>query len=196
MNIDTDIFRIETNHVLPQRGCVLISEPFLQDYFFGRSVIFLVEHSVEGGTMGLVLNKPLPLWLGDLVSGCEKAGEIPVYRGGPLAMDTLFYLHTLDTLNGSLLISDGIYLNGDFEAIKRYISQGNPVRGRIRFFLGYSGWEHGQLREECEENTWLVSHEGRACLRDDTDCQWENALSHLGYKYSLWSRFPQIPMLN
>ena len=40
MDTNADIFKIETNHVVPSRGKVLISEPFLYDEMFGRSVIF------------------------------------------------------------------------------------------------------------------------------------------------------------
>ena len=78
--MDTDIYRIEYNHVEPCRGCVLIAEPFLRDQFFGRSVIFVVEHSVESGTMGLVLNKPLPVMLADIMCDCQSTEDIPVYR--------------------------------------------------------------------------------------------------------------------
>ena len=67
MYINTDIFKIETNHIVPARGKVLISEPFLCDHMFGRSVILLVDHT-QDGTMGLVMNKPLPLFLNDLLS--------------------------------------------------------------------------------------------------------------------------------
>lgn len=66
MDINTDIFKIETNHVLPSRGKVLISEPFLYDEMFGRSIILLVDHTLDG-TMGLVLNKSLPLYLNDVL---------------------------------------------------------------------------------------------------------------------------------
>ena len=92
--MDSDPYRIEYNHVEPCQGCVLIAEPFLRDHFFGRSVVFIVEHEAGGGTMGLVLNKPLPVMLGDIMSDCYSPEEIPVYRGGPLAMDTLFFLQT------------------------------------------------------------------------------------------------------
>lgn len=194
--MDSDPYRIEYNRVEPCKGSVLIAEPFLRDHFFGRSVVFLVEHSVGEGTMGLVLNKPLPVMLSDIMSDCYSAEEIPVYRGGPLAMDTLFYLHTFADVHDSLPVVDGIYLNGDFEAIRRYILQGNPVRGHLRFFLGYAGWEDGQLCEECEADSWIVNRDGRSCLRDDSDRQWEHALSSLGGKYRVWATFPILPELN
>ena len=197
MYSNADIFKIETNHVVPSRGKVLISEPFLCDQTFGRSVILLVDHS-EDGTMGLILNKSIPLFLNDVLQGFSYSENIPIYKGGPLSTDTLFYLHTFEHISGSLPISKGLYLNGDFDAIKEYLIQGNPVKGKIRFFLGYSGWEHKQLSQEIEENTWLVGKMNIDSMLDEKSSSnlWKNALGNLGSKYEIWSRFPQIPTLN
>ena len=126
MDTNADIFKIETNHVVPSRGKVLISEPFLYDEMFGRSVILLVDHSTDG-TMGLVLNKPLPLSLNDVLKEFKDINNIPIYKGGPLSTDTLFYLHTLKDVEDSLQIGKGVYLNGDFDAIRRYILAGNDI---------------------------------------------------------------------
>ena len=71
MNIDSDIFKIQSNNVLPSRGKILISEPFLRDATFGRSVILLVDHTDEG-SMGLVINKQLPLFLNDIIMEFNK----------------------------------------------------------------------------------------------------------------------------
>ena len=76
MYINTDIFKIETNHIVPTQGKILISEPFLCDHMFGRSVILLVDHA-QDGTMGLILNKPLPLFLNDLLSEIDCRENIP-----------------------------------------------------------------------------------------------------------------------
>ncbi len=197
MYSNADIFKIETNHVVPSRGKVLISEPFLCDQTFGRSVVLLVDHS-EDGTMGLILNKSIPLFLNDVLQGFSYSENIPIYKGGPLSTDTLFYLHTFEHISGSLPISKGLYLNGDFDAIKEYLIQGNPVKGKIRFFLGYSGWEHKQLSQEIEENTWLVGKMNIDSMLDEKSSSnlWKNALGNLGSKYEIWSRFPQIPTLN
>ena len=197
MATNADIFKIETNHVVPSRGKVLISEPFLYDEMFGRSVILLVDHSTDG-TMGLVLNKPLPLSLNDVLKEFKDINNIPIYKGGPLSTDTLFYLHTLKDVEDSLQIGKGVYLNGDFDAIRRYILQGNDIDGKIRFFLGYSGWEHDQLCQEIEENTWLIGSTGISSLMDEKGSAelWKNVLGQLGGKYEIWSRFPQIPTLN
>ncbi len=196
MNINQDIFKIQSNNVLPSRGKILISEPFLRDATFGRSVILLVDHTEEG-SMGLVVNKPLPLLLNDIIMEFKYLDEIPLYKGGPVATDTLFYLHTLAEVSVSISISKGLYLNGDFNEIKKYILQGNKISEHIRFFLGYSGWESNQLHNEIKENTWLVSEEEKSYLmKDDTKDMWRKALEKLGSKYETWSRFPQVPTFN
>ncbi len=197
MDTNANIFKIETNNVLPSRGKVLISEPFLSDKLFGRSVILLIDHT-EDGSMGLVLNKPLPLYLNDVLSEFKYSDNIPLYKGGPLSTDTLFYLHTLKEVSGALPVGKGIYLNGDFDYIKKYILEGNNFDGQVRFFLGYSGWEYNQLINEIKENTWLVGKEepSRYMNIKENDMLWKNTLGKLGGKYETWSHFPQYPTLN
>ena len=196
MNIDSDIFKIQSNNVLPSRGKILISEPFLRDATFGRSVVLLIDHTEEG-SMGLIINKQLPLFVNDIFIEFKYIVNIPLYKGGPIATDTLFYLHTLADIPGAIPISKGLYLNGDFDEIKKYILQGNKVDRYIRFFLGYSGWESEQLSTELKENTWLVSKEENAYLMNgDTKDMWKQALEKLGSKYETWSRFPQVPTFN
>lgn len=194
---NTSLFKIETNHVVPTRGRVLIAEPFLCDHTFGRSVILLVEHTCDG-VMGLVLNKSLPLHLNNILKDFDCPKNISIYMGGPLSTDTLFYLHTLEEIPGALPIRKGLYLNGDFDAVKRYLMQGNPVKEKIRFFLGYSGWEQKQLEQEIAENTWLIGKESADSLmkEESGDRFWKQVLCKLGSKYEIWSRFPQIPTLN
>ena len=192
MDIDSDIFKIQSNNVLPSRGKILISEPFLRDATFGRSVILLIDHTDEG-TMGLIINKPLPIFVNDIIKEFKYIDDIPLYKGGPVATDTLFYLHTLANISGAIPVSKGLYLNGDFDEIKKYILQGNKVDQHIRFFLGYCGWEGEQLNDELKENTWLVSKEDKDYLMNsDTKDMWKEALEKLGSKYEAWSRFPRV----
>lgn len=199
MKIDTNIFKIESNNILPSRGRTLISEPFLQDKTFGRSVILLVEHSSDG-SMGLVMNKrkPYPIFLNRIVKelvGLEQ--DIPIFEGGPMGTDTLFYLHTIEDISGALPIKKGLFLNGDFSSVKRYLLEGNPVTGVIRFFLGYSGWEGRQLEAEIESNSWMIGNADiKNLLTGKVDMMWKQSMKNLGTKYSAWSRFPLIPSMN
>ena len=181
---------------MPSRGKILISEPFLCDATFGRSVVLLVDHTSEG-SMGLIMNKQLPLLVNDVVKEFKYLEDIPLYKGGPIGTDTLFYLHTLSQLPGTLPVSNGLYLNGDFDALKKHILQGNEINGKVRFFLGYSGWECEQLIQEIKENTWIIAKEDPSYLLDgEVKDMWKNALGKLGSKYETWSRFPQVPSLN
>lgn len=197
MHNKRDIFKIETNHIVPARGKVLISEPFLCDCIFERAVILLIDHSEEG-SVGLVLNKPLPWLLNDVLSMSCGISDIPLYRGGPLGTDTLFYVHTIENIPHSIPISKGFYLNGDFQAIQNYVKDGNPVKGKVRFFLGYSGWSEGQLAQEIDRNTWIVGTEDVCFIMNENTIAnlWEMSLKHLGNKYCLWSRFPKRPTYN
>ena len=104
MNIDSDIFKIQSNNVLPSRGKILISEPFLRDATFGRSVVLLIDHTEEG-SMGLIINKQLPIFVNDIIKEFKYIENIPLYKGGPIATDTLFYLHTLADIPGAIPIS-------------------------------------------------------------------------------------------
>ena len=192
-----NIFKIETNHIVPAKGKILISEPFLCDYVFGRSVILVIDHSSDG-TMGLVLNKPLPFSLNDIIQDFYLTESVPLFQGGPISTDTLFFLHTLKNVSKALPIARGIYLNGDFTDIKQYILNGGNIKGKLRFFLGYSGWGYEQLAHEIKENTWMISKESVPTLMDETSSNglWKLALGRLGKKYEMWSHFPQIPAMN
>ena len=183
--------------MIPTRGKVLISQPFLCDKLFGRSVVLLIDHN-DDGTMGLVMNKPFPLKLSEFFDNFTCWRTIPVYWGGPLGMDSLFYLHTIENIPGALPVRKGLYVNGNFEAIKDYINQAESIEGRIRFFIGYSGWASGQLIEEINNDSWIISRENTESLMNEkgTENLWQTALSKLGGKYEIWSRFPQIPTLN
>ena len=192
------MFHIENNHILPTKGNILISEPFLDDKYFGRSVVLLVEHDENLGSMGFVLNKPMKTRLNDFFPELKSIPDIPLFQGGPVGTDKLYFIHTLgDMIPYSTAIGDELFFDGDFNCIKSYISEGNSVEGKIKFFLGYSGWSQKQLNDEISCNSWLVSkfdesrmmkHEGEIC--------WKRALQSLGDKYKSWANFPKRPFLN
>ena len=194
-NDPNDLFRIKTEHTPPAQGCLLLSEPFLIDASFGRSAVLLIDHNAEG-SMGIVLNKPLPVLANDVVNEFKYLEDIPIYSGGPMADEYLFFIHTLPQIPDALPLGRGLYFNGDFNEIKRYILQGNPIEGRIRFFLGYSGWAPGQLQQEIEEDTWIVTAPTPNLIMHSDNDLWQKSLSAMGQKYRIWSRYPQIPDMN
>ena len=193
------IFQIESNKATPAQGSLLVSAPFLKDYHFERSVVLLAEHSDEG-SMGFVLNKHYRFRM----SLSQLLGEVnqprlflPVFKGGPMSRETLFYVHRLNGLKGALPLGNGLYLNGDFNQMRKYILEGNPVEGMIRFYTGYAGWGVNQLMEEIEANTWMVTDtSGIDLLTEPIESMWRQSMQKMGGKYAVWAKYPKYPSLN
>lgn len=193
-----NIFKITHNNLLPAQGSILISEPFLQDAYFQRSVVLLVEHNTQG-SMGFVLNKKTDLIVNTFFPELEEYPEIPIYLGGPVSANRLFFIHSLGdlTVPDSVKIKDRLYFDGDFEALKRYIQNGHSIEGKVKFFLGYSGWTEGQLGNEINKNSWVVSHAAKEnVLLADGESFWKNSLEQLGSNYEAWTKYPKDPYLN
>lgn len=190
-----DLFKIKPNRKNIVVGDILIAEPFLEGRYFSRSVVYIVEHDGKG-SIGFVLNKPMSYTTSDLV-GELKGLEFPVYLGGPVEQNQLYYLHTHPELPDALPIADGIYWGGDFGELTRFLKEGQISPQEIRFFAGYSGWESGQLKKELEENSWMVGNMGRDRLFQLSWSElWEKSMSDLGGRYKIWANFPEDPIMN
>jgi putative transcriptional regulator len=196
MKINTNIFRIETNHVAPKQGHILIAEPFLAGTYFNRSIILLATYG-EQGAVGFILNKKVDYPVEDLfVNFPDFDSEIHI--GGPVGTDSIYFIHTLgDTIPGSINIKDNLYWGGDFEVLKTKIKLGLVNSQQVRFFLGYSGWDAGQLEEEINENSWLVADVSQDDMMTiDENVMWAKSVRDMGGKYSMWENFPENPSLN
>lgn len=193
-----NIFRIAHNNVLPKEGRMLIAEPFQQDAYFQRSVILLVEHNAQG-SLGFILNKQTELTVNTFFEDLAACAKMPIYLGGPVSTNRLFFVHTLgpELIPGSKRIGDSLYFDGDFTALRQYILKGYPVQNRVRFFLGYSGWDRGQLHQEIKENAWAVANGSPLTLFEaEGDRYWKDSVGLLGKEYLLWTTYPKDPNLN
>lgn len=181
----------------PQRGSILVAEPFLGDPNFDRSVILLTEHNDHEGSVGFVINKSLELKLDDIVIGFPSLDTI-VYHGGPVQQDNLYFIHNRgELIPGSQPISDNLFWGGELEPLKELIKCKLITTDNIRFFLGYSGWGLGQLQSEIREKSWVVLEEHSLdVFRDHPSSMWKKALNGLGGNYPLWSNSPADPTLN
>lgn len=191
-----DLIRIKTNNVKPGPGKILISEPFLFDYYFKRSVVLLAEHNKEG-SFGVIINKPMAVGFNEVVKDFPEF-ESRVFLGGPVKTDSLFYIHTLgEQIEDSLPIQEGIYWGGDLEKVRELILLGQLNENNARFFIGYSGWMPRQLENELKRDSWLVSELTPDKVMDpETDSMWQESLLDLGEKYRHWTNFPSEPTLN
>lgn len=164
---------------------LLLAEPFMFDSHFKRSVILVCEDNKEG-TVGFILNKPMDMLVHELLTGFPEV-DTKVYYGGPVKTDTLHYLHCRpDLLPDSQEIMDGVYWGGDFETLKMLMKHELITQADIRFYVGYSGWSAGQLRDELLTGSWIqdegmVNHVfGAMSGREQL---WHDVLKELGGSY-------------
>jgi len=181
----------------PIKGQLLVAEPsILGDASFNRSVILLAEYSATGA-VGFIMNKPLPYTLRDLIPDMHV--ELPVFNGGPVAQDNLYFIHTVPHfIHNSIEISDGIYWGGDFETTRELIVNQQIGPADIRFFLGYSGWDAEQLNQELQSGSWYLTpnHLKEKLIEVDLADYWKRTMKKLGGDYLIWSNAPENPMLN
>ncbi|MDD4226746.1 MAG: YqgE/AlgH family protein [Mariniphaga sp.] len=196
MKDNIDIFRIQTNNVAPQKGRVLIAEPFLPGDFFNRSVIFLVAYSNKGA-VGFILNKKVDLAIHQVMPGFPEF-EVDLCLGGPVATDSIYYIHKLGKkLPGSIHVMGNLFWGGDFDILKHQILSGLIQPSDIRFFVGYSGWDSGQLEREINEDSWLVTDVEEEAVMSDLQLEsWAKFVKKAGRRYSVWEHFPENPAMN
>ena len=195
MNKD-ELFKIQSNTLNPVIGDVLISEPFMNDFYFRRSVILLIDHNEEG-SLGVIFNKRLTIPFNEIVQGFPEFNA-DVYLGGPVETDRIFFIHTVgEMIPDSPLISNGLYWSGNINVLKSMIKMDLIKPHEVRFYVGYAGWDGGQLRNELKANTWVVGRfTSKQLLRTMPGKMWSDFVKQIGKRYTLWDKFPVNPSDN
>lgn len=185
------------NRNLPRVASLLLSEPFMLDPNFKRSVILLCEHNEEG-TFGYVLNQPAVIQLSDVMEDLPEA-NYPLFIGGPVAQNSFHFIHKCpDKIPDGTDLGNGLFWGGNFETLTIRIKNKDIAQDEVKLFLGYSGWNPGQLDRELTENTWAVTNDYHPDITLGTDDEnlWKDAIVALGEKYAHIANFPQNPMWN
>ncbi len=175
----------------PRKGRVLIADPFSKDDYFGRSVVYICDHNSEG-TFGFVLTNYLDINLSDVAKNFPNIGA-NISIGGPVQTENIFFIHTLgNRLPGSIEVDDGIYIGGDYDLLTEQLNDGTADASKVRFFLGYSGWDPGQLEDEISRNNWIVAPVLNPLEIMDTSITdiWQRFMKREGKKYDILSRAP------
>ena len=90
-----------------------------------------------------------------------------------------------------------MYWGGDFEKVVEGIKSEAIDPGKIRFYIGYSGWSNGQLKEEMKEKSWLTVEATRKLIfHKNYEEIWKDSLKALGGDYEMMINFPIDPQLN
>lgn len=136
-------------------GLFIKSTSLLKDTSFENSVIFITEYN-EKGAMGFVVNHIFPRKLNELEE-FKNVTPFPIHRGGPVDQEHLYFIHQRpDIIEGGEPVTDNIFLGGDFKSVVKNIDNHILTSKDLKIFIGYCGWNYGELDEEIAEGSWEV----------------------------------------
>lgn len=176
-------------------GKLLLAAPLLRDPNFVRSVVLVGVHN-EDGAMGVVLNRPSPLKVHEVVPELEEAvdAEEPVFVGGPVQPESMVLLAEFDDERlASVLLVDRI----GFPAADSDLAELALATSRARVFAGYAGWSPEQLDAEVQRGDWIAGEPRPADVFSAHPEQlWSRVLTRMGGSYALVARMPLDPSSN
>ena len=165
-----------------KKSTILLSQPYQGDPDFDWTVILLCNHD-NNGSFGFVLNDYANMQMKDIVEGFENT-HYPLFFGGPVDNDALFYIHKIKDLRESIEVCKGVYVHGDFDELKARIKLGEVKNEDIRFFLGYSGWDKDQLKGEINRNSWFLNNSHSTQIMNmKVDTLWRDVLKEMGGEF-------------
>jgi putative transcriptional regulator len=178
------------------KGDLLMSEPFLPDPNFERSVIMLTEYN-QVGSLGFVINRQSDMVLDDFGEIFQNM-DTPVYIGGPVEQNTLHFIHSAgDKISGATQVSPTFYWGGNIEETVRLVKIGVLKDHQIRFFVGYSGWSKGQLDAELNAKTWIHLKKYQENLFEiDPSNMWREILKNQEGELKIMANYPLDPRMN
>lgn len=163
----------------------LISMPSLKDPNFEKTVTYVCVHNEEGA-MGIIINKPLDIGLGEIFVQMDisvensEANSKKVYQGGPVHIDHGFILHQGNKeWNSSIIVSPELCVTTSKDILEAIAEGKGPDEALVA--LGYAGWSAGQLEQELMDNAWLTGPaDADIIFNSNSDQCWESAANHIG----------------
>jgi putative transcriptional regulator len=140
-------------HIRP--GILIRSTEALEGSSFEGAVIFISQYNLKGA-MGFVINRTFGKSLNDL-DEFRNSISVPLFEGGPVDKEHLFFVHSRpDIIEEGELVANGIYVGGNFEQTVKAINKRIMSMDHIKIFIGYCGWDAGELEAEIEEGSWIL----------------------------------------
>ena len=159
---------------VPERGFFLVAKPSIIDPNFSRTVV-LVAPAPDGGTVGVILNRPTKQSLADVLPGNAELARFtePLHFGGPVERVGLFAVFQASASPGEAFpVIDDVYIALHPETIEQLLRKPPTA---VRFFVGYAGWAPGQLRAELERGDWwVVKADADTIFRKNTATLWDD----------------------
>lgn len=162
-----------------------MSKAELGDPRFLNSVSLLCLHDEEG-SLALVLNHPLPLYINpnDFTIQEEHApGHFPLYRGGPVGPEQCMFLFKGKATKHSIAINPNLHLGTNTETLDELKSRGALEPDHMKFFLGYAGWSFYQLDCENSNGSWYTHPSNNETPFSSEKNLWLETLKKLGPEF-------------
>jgi putative transcriptional regulator len=106
-----------------------------------------------------VVNKPFNRNLNDLVE-FNSSPRFSLFNGGPVDQEHLYFLHRRpDLIPGGTAIDNRIFMGGDFKKAVAAINNHTLSKNDIMIFVGYCGWDAGELEAEINEGSWTITND-------------------------------------
>ncbi|MFF1696711.1 YqgE/AlgH family protein [Streptomyces sp. NPDC058257] len=191
-------------------GRLLVATPALTDPNFDRAVVLLLDHDEEG-SLGVVLNRPTPVDVADILEGWGDLAVAPgvVFQGGPVSLDSALGVAVIPGEEGASprprprpsrgepigwrRVHGAIGLV-DLDTPPELLA---PALGSLRIFAGYAGWGPGQLEDELTEGAWyVVESEPGDVSSPDPERLWRAVLRRQRSELAMVATYPDDPSLN
>jgi putative transcriptional regulator len=184
-------------------GRLLVATPKLADPNFDRAVVLLLDHDEEG-SLGVVLNRPSPVGVGDVLEPWAALAGTPrvVFQGGPVSLDSALGLAVVpgeQAADGDAGLLGWRRVHGaiglvDLEAPPELLA---AELGSLRIFAGYAGWGPGQLARELLNGAWyVVESEPGDVSAPDPERMWRSVLRRQRGELAMVATYPDDPSLN
>nr|WP_246125348.1 YqgE/AlgH family protein [Exilibacterium tricleocarpae] len=165
--------------------------PSLRDPIFAHTITYICDHTADGA-MGIVINHPLNLSLGDIFEQLKlpddtEVGRQTVLSGGPVHIERGFVLHSSGPqFESTIQISPQVSLTASRDIIAALAQNRGPASALVA--LGYAGWGAGQLEAEIAANSWLtVAADHHIIFDTPIEQRWSAAAAKLGIDLNLIS---------
>ncbi len=186
-----DIQQADTQNL---SGQLLIAHPSLHDPNFNKTVVLISAHTEEEGTLGVILNRPIGKTLGELNAEYTYSplSDVPIFTGGPVRDEEIILTAWFWEEDSQVF---RLYFGID-ESKALEIKMMNP-EAEFRAFLGYAGWDGGQLEDELSQDAWVMAHIGHSVMdSSEGEWFWKKVISGVSPELGFLADLPEDPSLN
>ena len=176
---------------------LLVATPALRDPNFMSTVVLLLDVA-DDGVLGVVLNRPTALSVGQVLAPWADVVAEPevLFQGGPVETDGALAVALRRSDEDSIgfrPVVDRLALLDLDTPVDLVVAD---LEG-LRIFAGYAGWGSDQLEAEIDEGSWyVVSGSADDVFRPDSAGLWRDVLRRQPGDLAMHSTRPGDPGLN